>query len=134
MDRWAVSEEVAEVDAGAAAAKATVTEATTIMEGEWEDHPAMQVIGQYQGRDIPEAIVRGPGVSPPQERQRRDRGPGRGQGQDRDRVVGGFGGNGESDPGVGAAAAAMTTTGKMAKTGTLGQWRGWRRWRKREEG
>ena len=33
---------------------ATDTEETTMMEGDWEDPPETQQLGQYQGRDPPE--------------------------------------------------------------------------------
>ena len=68
----AIWEEEAEVFVGAATATVMVTsmEATTIMDGGWEDPPAKRGIDQYQGQDTPGAAAgRGLGVLPPQECQ-----------------------------------------------------------------
>ena len=71
----------------------TMMEATTIMEGGWEDPPEIRGQGQDRGRDPPGAAAgRGPGVLPPWERRQQDRGPGCGQGWDQDCAVGGCGG------------------------------------------
>ena len=62
---------------GAAMTIVTATLATTMTGGEREDPPTTQGLGQDLGRyPSREAAGRGPGVTPPQERQRRYRGPG----------------------------------------------------------